>query len=117
MMNIFERTNGVGELGNPLNESFGDEKYSFDANQSDFLEETLFSEGIQSVEDFDKADVNELLSAIDEKVKSLKPELPTKVNMSRFGKESDVWDAFRHRLEPQYLEAPSDKIQQEQIAE
>lgn len=116
MSSIFETAGGLGELGNPLNESFINEGYSFDDNQKSFLAETLPSEGIQSIEDLDKVDINELIETVDQKVKSIKPDLPTKVNLSHWGEESDVWKEFRHRLEPQYLEAPSDKMQKEQIA-
>lgn len=116
MNSIYETTSGIGELGNPLEESFGNEGYSFDEYQTGLLEDVLPSEGVQTIEDLKKANVQELVEAVDKKVKSLKPNLPTKVNMSYFGEESDVWKEFRHLLEPQYLEAPSDKIQKEQIA-
>lgn len=116
MNSIYETTNGIGELGNPLRESFGNEGYSFDEYQTDLLEDVLPSEGVQTVEDLKKANVHELVEAVDKKAKSLKPNLPTKVNMSYFGEESDVWKEFRQLLEPQYLEAPSDKMQKEQIA-
>lgn len=116
MNSIYETTSGMGELGNPLRESFSNEGYSFDEYQTDLLEDVLPSEGVQTVEDLKKANVQELVEAVDKKVKSLKPNLPTKVNMSYFGEESDVWKEFRQLLEPQYLEAPSDKMQKEQIA-
>lgn len=116
MNNIYETTSGIGELGKPLEESFGNEGYSFDEYQTNILEDVLPSEGVQNVEDLKKANVQELVEAVDKKVKSLKPNLPTKVNMSYFGEESDVWKEFRQLLEPQYLEAPSDKMQKEQIA-
>ena len=116
MNSIYETTNGIGELGNPLRESFGNEGYSFDEFQTGLLEDVLPSEGIQTVDDLKKASVQELVDAVDKKVKSLKPDLPTKVHLSYFGEESDVWKEFRQLLEPQYLEAPSDKMQKEQIA-
>lgn len=113
---LYETSGGAGELGNPLKESIGIGSFSFDEHQTQLLDDTLASEGIQTIEDFSEADIQELVDAVDKKVESLKPDLPTKINMSYFGKESDVWEHFRHRLEPQYLEAPSDKIQKEQIA-
>jgi len=116
MNSIYETTSGIGELGNPLGESFSNEGYSFDEYQTDLLEDVLPSEGVQTIEDLKKANVQELVEAIDKKVKSLKPNLPTKVNMNYFGQESDVWKEFRKLLEPQYLEAPPDKMQKEQIA-
>jgi len=116
MNSIYETTSGIGELGKPLEESFGNEDYSFDEYQANLLEDVLPSEGVQTIEDLKKANVQELVEAVDKKVKSLKPNLPTKVNMSFFGEESDVWKEFRQLLEPQYLEAPSDKMQKEQIA-
>lgn len=112
-----ETAGGVAELGHPLSESLDNEGYSFDENQSNLLEDVLPSEGIQTVEDLNRANVYELVDAIDKKVNLLKPNLPTKVNLSYFGKESEVWEQFRHRLEPQFLEAPSDKMQKELIAE
>lgn len=117
MNNIYETSGGIGELGNPLNESFGKGGGLFDEHQTLLLEDVLASEGIQTVEDLGEADIQELVDAVDKKVKSIKPDLSAKVNMNSFGKESDVWEQFRHRLEPQYLEAPSDKMQKEQIAE
>lgn len=116
MNSIYETTSGIEELGKPLEGAFGNEDYSFDEYQTDLLENVLPSEGVQTIEDLKKANVQELVEAVDKKVKSLKPNLPTKVNMSYFGGESDVWKEFRLLLEPQYLEAPSDKIQKEQIA-
>lgn len=116
MNSIYETAGGIGELGKPLGESFGTEDYSFDEYQTSLLEDVLPSEGIQNVEDLKRANVQDLLEAVDKKVKTLKPNLPTKVNMSYFGEESDVWKEFRHLLEPQYLEAPPDKMQKEQIA-
>lgn len=116
MNSIYETAGGIGELGKPFGESFGTEDYSFDEYQTSLLEDVLPSEGVQNVEDLKRANVQDLLEAVDKKVKTLKPNLPTKVNMSYFGEESDVWKEFRHLLEPQYLEAPSDKMQKEQIA-
>ena len=115
-MNSIYETSGIGEIGKSLEESFGNEGYSFDEYQTDLLENVLPSEGVQTIEDLKKANVQELVEAVDKKVKSLKPNLPTKVNMNYFGEESDVWKEFRQFLEPQYLEAPSDKMQKEQIA-
>lgn len=113
---LSETAGGIGELGNPRRESIEKGVFSFDENQINLLEETLPSEGIQTFEDLEKANIQELVEAVDNRVRSIRPDLPTNVNMSHFGEESDVWNAFRHKLEPQYLEAPSDKIQQEQIA-
>lgn len=116
MNSIFETTSGVGEFGKPLEDFFSNEGYSFDEYQTDLLEDVLPSNGVKTIEDLRTANVQELVEAVDKKVKSLKPNLPTKVNMSYFGEESDVWKEFRQLLEPQYLEAPSDKMQKEQIA-
>lgn len=116
MNSIYETTSRIGELGKPFEGAFGNEDYSFDGYQTNILEDVLPSEGVQTIEDLKKANVQELVEAVDKKVKSLKPNLPTKVNMSYFGEESDVWKEFRQLLEPQYLEAPSDKMQKEQIA-
>lgn len=117
MNNSFEIAGGIGELGKSSMEPFGNEGYSFDEYQAGLLEDVLPSEGVQTIEDLKKANVQELVDAVDKKVKSLKPNLPTRVNMNYFGKESEVWKEFRQLLEPQYLEAPCDKLQKEQIAD
>lgn len=105
------------ELGNPLEDfSAGEDWYRFDENEGRYMEDTLYSEGITDTQDFASANLEDLVDAVDKRASSLKPELKSKLNMGYFGKESDVWKEFRSFLEPKYLEAPSDKVQQEQIA-
>ncbi len=119
LYNIFN-ANGVGgssEIGTSL-ENFGNdiEGYKLDENQTNYIEDTLRSEGISNAQDFDGVNMEDLVDAVDKRTKSIVLDLPSKVHMGYFGKESDVWKEFRSRLEPKYLEAPSDKVQQERIA-
>lgn len=120
----FSNSNGVfgnsqdnWELGNTI-EDLGNEheNFKFDENQTNYMEDVLDSEGIANIKDIESSNLKELIDAIDMRVKSLKPQLSTKVHMDHFGRDSDVWKEFRSYLEPKYLEAPSDKVQQEQIA-
>lgn len=115
--NNLESTSGFDELGKPLNENLSGSDGLFDESQSRVIEDTLPSEGIQSAADLEGAKPEELVDAIDKRVSSIRPELKSKVNMSYFGQESGVWNAFRSHLGPKYLEAPSDKVQQEQIGQ
>ncbi len=107
----------VGELDIQL-ESLNSEieGYQFDSNQLDYIEETLQSEGINNVSDLQNSNIEEIVNKVDSRIKKSCPEIPSKIHMNYFGKESDVWKEFRKFLEPKCLEAPSDKIQQEQIA-
>jgi len=120
IFNAFEATNtvGVSEFGKTF-EDYGNSPsgYEFDDNQTNYLEDTLRSEGISDIQDLSGLKVEDLVSSVDKRMQSLSMNIPTKVHMGYFGEESNVWKEFRNRLEPKYLEAPSDKIQQEQIAD
>lgn len=107
----------ISELGTSLEMLNPESKEGlFNDNELSHMEDILRSEGIAETADLNGINIEQLIDAVDSRVKQLKPELSSKCHMSHFGKESDVWKEFRSRLEPKYLEAPSDKVQQEQIA-
>ena len=112
--------NSLSEIGNDW-EGFTDhtdsDNFSFEGEVASHIEDTLASEGIQSPSDLEGCDTNELIEAVDKRVKQSCPHLATRASLSHFGENSDIWEQFRHKIEPKYLEAPSDKVQQEQIAE
>lgn len=112
--------NYLCEIGNDwegFTDHTGSENFSFEGEVANHIEDTLASEGIQSPSDLEGCDTNELIEAVDNRVKQSCPHLATRASLSHFGKNSDIWEQFRHKIEPKYLEAPSDKVQQEQIAE
>lgn len=112
--------NSLSEIGNDwegFSDYTGSDNFSFEGEVANHIEDTLASEGIQSPSDLEGCDINELIEAVDKRVKQSCPHLATRASLSHFGENSDIWEQFRHKIEPKYLEAPSDKEQQEQIAE
>lgn len=88
-----------------------------EGESANYIEDTLSSEGIRGTSDLEGCDTKQLVEAVDKRFKQSCPQFATRLSMNHFGKTSDVWEQFRLKLEPKYLEAPSDKVQQEQIAE
>ena len=91
--------------------------FKIEGEVANYIEETLNSEGIRNVYDLESSDTKKLIEAVDKRVKQSCPHLATRLSMNCVGEKSDIWEQFRMKLEPKYLEAPSDKIQQEQIAD
>lgn len=112
--------NSLSEIGNDwegFTDHTGSDNFSFEGEVASHIEDTLASEGIQSPSDLEGCDTNVLIESVDKRVKQSCPHLATRASLSHFGENSDIWEQFRHKIEPKYLEAPSDKVQQEQIAE
>lgn len=112
--------NSLSEIGSDwegFSDYTGSDNFSFEGEVANHIEDTLASEGIQTSSDLEGCDTNELIEAVDKRVKQSCPHLATRASMNHFGANDDIWEQFRHKLEPKYLEAPSDKVQQEQIAE
>ena len=112
--------NSMSEIGTDwegFSDHTGSNNFSFEGETANYIEDTLASEGIHSPSDLAECNTNELIEAVDKRIGQSCPHLATRASLSHFGENSDIWEQFRHKIEPKYLEAPSDKIQQEQIAE
>lgn len=59
----------------------------------------------------------EIINYFDSGIECLHPEWQTAVNLSMMKGRSPVWDEFITKLQPEYLEAPVDKIQWTEIGE
>lgn len=105
----------IDEISEGISQSEVESSYEFDANEVSYIGESL-----------DRYDASELsnpdtklekMKLIDSHIGKIRPGLRSKANISFLGKSEKTWSPFLELMEPQYFEAPSDKIQCEKIAE
>lgn len=105
----------IDEISEGISQSEVESSYEFDANEVSYIGEIL-----------DRYDASELsnpdtklekMKLIDSHIGKIRPGLRSKANISFLGKSENTWKPFLELMEPQYFEAPSDKIQCEKIAE
>lgn len=114
----FEETfkpENIGEISEGSSLNNVESQYHLDANEMDYVEHVL--------DRYDIAEISnphtqaEKMKIIDSYIGKIRPNIPSKANVSFIGQNSKVWNVFKEQLEPKYLEAPLDKIQTEKIGE
>ena len=107
MLEQFETTETVGRVEQALGTLS-------DAQKEDLA--SLMPEDISSVQ-MTPEFAQEVIRDFDYGTKTLHSDWRTPVNLSVLKGQSSVWDEFLTRLDPEYLEAPVDKVQWTEVGE